>query len=71
MSTLHDKAIRLLEGGVVEIEGHFVKAIQVADDVRPCKLCNMDSACNMNMSELCAEVEIISRKQYILKFAYE
>lgn len=71
MSTLHDKAIRLLEGGIVEIDGHFVKAVRVADDESPCALCNMDSACRMNMLELCGEVECISRKRYLLKFAYE
>lgn len=71
MSTLHDKAIRLLEGGVVEIDGHFVKASKVEGDEYSCELCNMDSACNMNMVELCAECENISLKQYLLKFAYE
>lgn len=71
MSILHDKAIRLLEGGIVEIDGHFVKASEVEDVDNPCELCNMDSACRMNMTDLCGEVESISRKRYLLKFAYE
>lgn len=71
MSELHDKAIRLIEGGVVEIDGHFVKASKVEGVNNPCEVCNMDSACRMNMVDLCAECETISRKRYLLKFAYE
>lgn len=71
MSILHDKAIRLLEGGIVEIDGHYVKACIVEGVDNPCELCNMDSACRMNMVDLCAECECISRKRYLLKFAYE
>jgi hypothetical protein len=71
MSELHDKAIGLIEGGVVEIDGHFVKASKVEGVNNPCEVCNMDSACRMNMVDLCAECETISRKRYLLKFAYE
>lgn len=71
MSIIHDKAIRLLEGGIVEIDGRFVKAYKVEGVDNPCELCNMDSACNLNVVTLCAECETISRKRYLLKFAYE
>lgn len=71
MNTLHDKAIRLLEGGVVEIDNHWVRAVSLLYDSDSCEACSMDSACSVDMSELCSEVECISGKPYILKFAYE
>ena len=69
--TLHEKAVRLAEGGIVEIDGHFVRAIDVQAGVNPCELCDMDSACNMNMVDLCAEVDGYTRSAHILKFAYK
>lgn len=68
---LHDKAVRLAEGGVVEINGHFVRAIGVVCVDCPCYLCSMDSACNDEMSDLCAEVDGYTRSNHILKFAYK
>ena len=68
---IHEKAVRLAEGGVVEIAGHFVRAICVIGDVSPCALCEMDSACNMEMTDLCAEVDGYTRSPHLLKFAYK
>lgn len=68
--SIHEKAIRLIEGGVVEISGHFVRAVEVRKLI-PCVVCNMDSACDMEMSDLCSECEMINGKRYILQFAYE
>lgn len=68
MSTLHDKAIRLLEGGVVEVDNHWVRAVSLFYDSYPCYACEMDSACSVDMSELCDEVECISGRPHILKF---
>lgn len=68
---LYEKAVRLAEGGIVEIAGHFVKAMNVPRDENPCKLCNMDSVCHMEMVDLCAEVDGYTRSPHILKFAYE
>ena len=68
--TLHEKAIRLIEGGVVEISGHFVRAIRVYCE-EGCHLCEMDSACDSDMIDLCSECEMITNKRYILRFAYK
>lgn len=67
--SLHEKAVRLAEGGIVEIAGHFVRAIDVVAGENPCYLCEMDSACNMEMVDLCAEVDGYTRSAHILKFA--
>jgi hypothetical protein len=71
MSDLHDKAIRLLEGGIVQVDTHWVRAVSLFYDSDSCEACSMDSACSAEMSALCSEVECIARKPYILKFAYE
>ena len=71
VDTLYAKAVRLAEGGVVEIGGHFVRAIDVVCEDNPCYLCEMDSACNEEMGDLCAEVDGYTRSRHILKFAYK
>lgn len=68
--SIHDKAVRLCEGGVAEINGHFVKAVECPNDITPCEVCNMDSACRMEMTDLCAECEKVTHKRYFLRFAY-
>lgn len=67
--TVHDKAVRLAEGGIVEIAGHFVKAEDVLGDVNPCYLCNMDSICNYEMVDLCAELDGYTRSPHVLRLA--
>ena len=69
-TSLHKKAIRLLEGGIVECSGHAVRAINVHGDVNPCMLCDMDSACDYEMFDLCAECDGITHTMHILKFAH-
>lgn len=71
VDTLYAKAVRLAEGGVVEINGHFVRAISVVCEDCPCNLCHMDSACNEDMNRLCAELDGYTRSNNILKFAYK
>lgn len=67
---VHCKAIRLLEGGVVSCSGHAVRAIEVIDTENACMLCDMDSACDMEMLDLCAECDSIAHSQHILRFAH-
>lgn len=69
--SLHDKAVRLCEGGVVECEGHFVRAIKLPNFVDACENCEMDSACCYDMSQLCLECDEYEKKTHILKFAYK
>lgn len=68
--SLHDKAIRLLEGGVVACSGHAVRVVGVIDNDKSCLLCDMDSACDDEMIELCAECDSITHSKHILKFAH-
>lgn len=65
----HDLAIRLLEGGVVECDGQFVRAVRALDPDDPCLECKMDSACSLKLMELCAEVDHISNIGHCLALA--
>lgn len=68
-TSLHDSAIRLLEGGIVQYDGQFVKAIKVLDPYAPCLECKMDSACSLKLMELCDEVDQISGVGHCLVLA--
>lgn len=67
--TLHQKAIRLLEGGFVDVDGHSVAAKVAPNDDFSCDICEMDSICHAEMSELCNEVSYIKQKDYYLVLA--
>ena len=69
--TLHDKAVRLCEGGVVECMGHYVKAKAVKTDGIPCIDCKMDSICRDELSDLCAECDYLTGEDHILILACE
>ena len=64
--TLHDKAVRLCEGGVVWCMGHYVKAQVVQMDDLPCIDCNMDSICQDELCDLCAECDNLTNENHIL-----
>lgn len=64
--TLHEMAVRLSEGGAVQIYGLFVMAKRVNDDDMPCELCDMDSLCRGKMVDLCSEVDIYDGFKHIL-----
>lgn len=66
--TLHPLAIRLLEGGIVECDGHCVKAVEVSGPDLPCFVCKMDSACSLKLQDLCVEVDVISGSNHYLDF---
>ena len=67
--TIHNKAIRLVEGGQVDVDGHCVKMKQATGAWRSCTQCEMDSICRFasEMSEVCNECDIISRKDCYLE----
>lgn len=67
--SLHDLAIRLIEGGIVQYDGQFVKAVKALDPDAPCLECAMDSACSLKLMELCAEVDQISNIGHCLALA--
>lgn len=71
--TVHDKAIRLLEGGVVNIDGNWFRVRQFPDDYDdiPCMECDLDSICQTEHTDVCVECEMISKKRYCLQLESE
>ena len=61
--TIHEKAIRLIEGGVVEISGMSVIMRHEPNLEDPCMLCDMDCLCYMgnDICDLCMECDVITR----------
>lgn len=62
----YEKAVRLCEGGAVEINGLLVKAALVDDNEEACLVCDMDCLCRLEMLELCAEADGYDRKRHRL-----
>lgn len=60
---IHHKAIRLLEGGKVIVDGLSVKMAKCPTEKLACDLCKMDSICHVGteMYSVCMECDIISR----------
>lgn len=63
---VHTKAIRLLEGGVVEVGGLFLRALEFSGVTDPCDYCDLDSACRTPINEVCKECDLISGRYYCL-----
>ena len=65
---IHDKAIRLLEGGKVIVDGLSVKMAKCPTEELACDICEMDSICNMgsDMCSVCMECDVISRNSCYL-----
>lgn len=61
----HDDAVRLCEGGFIEFGGLIIGAKEVEEE-ESCFECAMDSICNFEMTELCAECDELTRKRHIL-----
>ena len=70
--TVHDKAIRLLEGGVVNINGDWFRLIRfpACFEVDACNECTLDSICRMEHVDVCAECESISKQKCCLRLAH-
>lgn len=66
--TVHDKAIRLLEGGIVEVSGINVIVAHEPYIFDPCFVCDMDCLCHKgnDICELCEECDSISREDCFL-----
>ena len=69
--SIHDKAIRLIEGGIVEVDGHSVRVIKIPDGFEPCANCKMDCLCHVGseMCSVCIECCEISKRSCIIEFA--
>lgn len=68
IESIHSKAVRLLEGGVVEVQGLSVKVVAEKWLCDPCFKCEMDSICHFGseMCNVCQECDIISKKDCFL-----
>ena len=67
--TIHEKAIRLLEGGIVDVDGHSVCAIKAPVEYCTCEVCDMDCLCHKGteMADVCEECDSIGSWEYYLK----
>lgn len=65
--TLHEKAVRLCEGGIVEVNGLFLRARNIKRHFNSCQQCCMDSACDEEINKLCAECDQYNHKNHILE----
>lgn len=66
---VHDKAIRLIEGGIVELDGLAVKLGGRTFHFDPCFDCEMDCLCHKGneMCSVCEECDIITGLHCFLK----
>ena len=67
--SIHKKAIRLIEGGIVDVDGHSVRLIKYFSDSVSCELCDMDCLCHRGseMCNVCVECTSIVKVQCCLK----
>ena len=61
--SIHEKAIRLVEGGIVDVDGHSVRLNKDALTFLPCDCCEMDSICleGTEMCDVCKECDAITK----------
>lgn len=66
---IHEKAIRLIEGGVVEIDGNWFRLVYPQLEGRdiPCMMCELDSICRRHHVVICGECEAITHKKCMLE----
>lgn len=59
---LHEKAIRLIEGEVVEVQGLSIRLGRQHHIFDPCLCCDMDCICHVgnDMRSLCLECDCIT-----------
>lgn len=71
--SIHNKAIKLIEGGIVEIKGNWFKLKKLSDDADDlhCIECELDSICELEHSEVCVECERILHGQCCLRLVSE
>ena len=60
--SVHEKAIRLVEGGIVDINGHSVMLVKYPYIFDPCFCCDMGRFCHYGneMCLVCEECDSIS-----------
>ena len=60
--SIHEKAIRLIEGGIVDVDGHSVKLVKIPGMFYTCNSCDMDCLCHIGteMCDVCEECDAIT-----------
>lgn len=66
LPSLHDMAVTLCEGGVIEFNGHTFRAAIADDPFTPCAGCWVDSECHGLVTDLCTECDNYSRERHYL-----
>ena len=69
--SLHDMAVRLCEGSVVEFNSLFLKATTVPYEVNACDACRMDCLCHDAIINLCSACDDYDRRKHLLYLANE
>ena len=66
--SIHEKAIRLIEGGIIEVSGLCVRIGHSPNIFDPCYVCEMDCLCHKGnpICDLCEECESITRDNCFL-----
>ena len=67
---LHTLAVRLCEGDIVQFNGHFIMAKEVPEG-NPCYECQMDSICDLSMTDLCAECDGYTHTKHYFQLVNE
>lgn len=65
--SLHEKALRLIEGGIVACNDLPVRVIDVVGEDNSCYYCEMGSACHDEMVHLCLECDLITHTRHYLE----
>lgn len=67
-TSIHEKAIRLIEGGIVEVSGLCVKMGRAPLELLACYDCEMDCLCHKGnpICDLCEECDSITRDNCFL-----
>lgn len=68
MKEVHEKAIRLVEGGIVEVSGLCVRMSRAPFEMDACDGCDMDCLCHKGdpICDLCEECNSITRDNCFL-----
>ena len=67
--TIHEKAIRLIEGGHVSVDGHSVRLRRTNDAFLSCYACLMDCLCHVGseMCSVCSECDRLTDEHFYLE----
>lgn len=69
---LREKVALLRDGQVVQIQGDFFQAVRLPDywDESPCYICELDSICRDDITDVCNELDGVQPYKWYLKLAH-